>query len=149
MWEMTIKKLRGSVHMVQALKALHSGIYVRGTQKRYLQKNPNEVYQTLWFILMPHYKISKVWQAIIQLILVYTAIYVPIKITFFADDSIKTPVMDIIDIIVDILFIMDLFVNFIMAYEKIDGTPETRPKMIARQYIKSWFIVDFIACFPM
>ena len=59
------------------------------------------------------------------------------------------PFWDTIDTIVDILFITDLFVNFVSAYEKRDGSYETRPKMIALKYLKSWFIVDFIACIPV
>ena len=59
------------------------------------------------------------------------------------------PFWDTFDTIVDILFICDLIINFISAYEKRDGTSETRPKYIAMKYFKSWFIVDFISCIPV
>lgn len=57
--------------------------------------------------------------------------------------------MEIVDWIVDILFILDLFVNFFMAYERRDGTSETRMKFIAKDYLRSWFFVDLIACIPV
>ena len=72
----------------------------------------------------------------------------PFKLSFIPPGE-AIPFWDTIDTIVDILFIMDLFVNFITAYEMRDGTIETRPKVIANRYLRSWFIVDFIACIPV
>lgn len=54
-----------------------------------------------------------------------------------------------VDWIIDIIFIMDLFINFITAYEKRDGLQETRIKKIAINYIRGWFIIDFLACIPV
>ena len=54
-----------------------------------------------------------------------------------------------VDWIIDIIFIMDLFINFITAYEKRDGLQETRIKKIAIHYIRGWFIIDFLACIPV
>ena len=54
-----------------------------------------------------------------------------------------------VDSIIDIIFIMDLFINFITAYEKRDGLQETRIKKIAINYIRGWFIIDFLACIPV
>jgi len=73
---------------------------------------------------------------------------VPFKLSFIPPGD-AVPFWDTFDTIVDILFITDLFVNFLSAYEKRDGTYESRPKMIAIKYLKSWFIVDFIACIPV
>lgn len=54
-----------------------------------------------------------------------------------------------VDWIIDIIFIMDLFINFITAYEKRDGLQETRIKKIAKNYLRGWFIIDFLACIPV
>ena len=72
-----------------------------------------------------------IWHTIVQVILVYTAIYVPIKVTYF-DESIKTPFMDSTDRIVDILFVIDVVVNFITAFERSDGVPVTKLNEIAK-----------------
>lgn len=50
-----------------------------------------------------------------------------------------------IDWIMDSLFICDLFVNFISAYELEDGTMQVKLLMIANNYIRSWFFIDFFA----
>jgi hypothetical protein len=52
--------------------------------------------------------------------------------------------------IVDILFFIDIFVNFLSAFER-QGTNiyETRPGYIAKDYLTGWFAVDIIACIPI
>ena len=72
----------------------------------------------------------------------------PFKLSFIVP-GVELPFWDSVDTVVDILFITDLFVNFLSAYENRDGTCEFRFKMIAIKYLKSWFIVDFIACIPV
>ena len=85
----------------------------------------------------------------IQIVLIYTALYVPFKLAFAAGLEHTEVFMGPIDWVVDIIFIMDLFINFITAYEKRDGLQEMRIGLIAKNYVRSWFIIDFLACFPV
>ena len=78
-------------------------------------------------------------------ILVYTASYMPYKTCFIENPSFES---DVFDWIVDSLFITDIFVNFITAFEKDDDTNETNLKNIATRYISSWFVFDVISCIP-
>jgi hypothetical protein len=81
------------------------------------------------------------------LLILYTAFVVPYKIAFIDDDSITTAILDYI---VDILFAVDLFVNFITMYEDSErGVSVRNPKKIAVNYLKSWFIMDLLACLPI
>jgi hypothetical protein len=52
--------------------------------------------------------------------------------------------------LVDLLFIVDIFVNFFAAYE-VPGsnTFEVRPSVLAKEYLLSWFWVDLIASIPV
>ena len=56
----------------------------------------------------------------------------------------------VIGLIVDALFFVDIFVNFLSAYE-VPGsnTFEVRLSVLAKDYLLSWFFVDFIACIPI
>ena len=54
----------------------------------------------------------------------------------------------IIDMIVDILFGIDIFVNFISSYETIEGELVVGLKKIALNYMSGWFVIDFVAVFP-
>jgi len=50
--------------------------------------------------------------------------------------------------IVDALFIIDIFINFVSAFENQDKNIEVRLKVIAAMYIQSWFLFDLAAVFP-
>ena len=50
---------------------------------------------------------------------------------------------------IDCLFALDIFFNFVSAYEKPNGELETRWKHIALNYMKLWFIIDAFAIIPL
>lgn len=50
-----------------------------------------------------------------------------------------------VDWLVDVLFFMDIFVNFFSAFEEADGTLRHRFKDISLKYMKGWFLLDLIA----
>jgi hyperpolarization activated cyclic nucleotide-gated potassium channel 2 len=80
-------------------------------------------------------------------LLLYTAFVVPYKISFIDDDPMG---LKLFDYLVDILFAFDIFVNFITAYDDVErGIPVRNPRMIASNYLKSWFIMDLLACLPI
>ena len=50
--------------------------------------------------------------------------------------------------LVDALYLSDLILNFLMAYEDADKKLEVRLKKIASNYLKSWFWLDLLSCIP-
>lgn len=52
------------------------------------------------------------------------------------------------DIFIDVMYGLDLFLNFFMAYEDQDKKIEVRIKKIFHEYFTGWFIVDFLAVVP-
>lgn len=81
----------------------------------------------------------------IAVLLIYTATYMPYK-TCFVDES--TFVDNCIDWTVDVLFMFDILVNFLQATENSDGSIICNPKIIARNYIRSWFAFDLVSVIP-
>ena len=73
----------------------------------------------------------------------------PLRIGF-AIDSVG---LRIFDFLIDILFVLDIFINFNTSY---DATPEntsddmleTNRCKVAEAYLKSWFFVDLLATVP-
>ena len=57
------------------------------------------------------------WQLLIGLLLVYTAIFVPIRIAFIEKASLG---LLIFELVVDFLFLTDLVLTFFVALEKED-----------------------------
>lgn len=50
---------------------------------------------------------------------------------------------------IDLLFFVDICVNFLSAYEKPNRKNEINLKQIVKTYLASWFIFDLIATFPL
>lgn len=56
--------------------------------------------------------------------------------------------MLVFDYLNDVLFGIDIIINFISALELPDGTIDPRISEIAKAYLKSWFLLDICATFP-
>lgn len=55
--------------------------------------------------------------------------------------------IDIIDVIIDCFFILDMLVTFNAGYYEQGGLVLKR-RMIVLNYLKGWFLIDLIASFP-
>lgn len=69
-------------------------------------------------LIYPQDKIKTLWTVVIVFLLIYTAIFVPYKIAFIETES---EVLKIVEATVDILFGIDIIVNFISATENKNG----------------------------
>lgn len=97
-------------------------------------------------MIRPNSFFKTFWNAVLVLMLVYTASYMPFKTCFIEDSSVLS---DVVDALVDFLFTVDIAVNFLSIIEKNDGHLIYQPKQIARIYIRSWFIFDLISVLPI
>lgn len=50
--------------------------------------------------------------------------------------------------IIDALFVLDIFINFISAYQDAEYNVVDQRKEIAKNYLNSWFLLDLIAVVP-
>ncbi|XP_017781968.1 PREDICTED: potassium voltage-gated channel subfamily H member 6-like isoform X3 [Nicrophorus vespilloides] len=108
-----------------------------------------------WTIL--HYSPFKaVWDWIILILVMYTAIFTPYVAAFllnepdsrskskkYGDDPIV-----IIDLIVDVTFIVDILINFRTTYVSGNDEVVSHPARIAVHYLKGWFLIDLVAAIP-
>lgn len=78
------------------------------------------------------------------ILLLYTATYVPYRITFLEVEEFY----GWLETTIDILFALDIIINFITPYEKFNGTYQYSLKKIARNYIFGAFFIDVIATVP-
>ncbi|GIZ04142.1 potassium voltage-gated channel subfamily H member 6 [Caerostris extrusa] len=108
-----------------------------------------------WTIL--HYSPFKaVWDWIILLLVMYTAIFTPYVAAFllseekadkrnrkYGDDPIV-----VIDLLVDVMFIIDIIINFRTTYVNSNDEVISHPGKIAVHYLRGWFIIDVVAAIP-
>jgi hypothetical protein len=94
----------------------------------------------------PSNKPKTVWNVIMGILLVYTATVMPYKISFVVS-KVGDPWF-YLEIIIDILFFLDVIVNIFSAYVDHEGAIIKNRKMIFLRYLRTWMIPDIIACFP-
>ncbi|ESN95216.1 hypothetical protein HELRODRAFT_86941, partial [Helobdella robusta] len=109
-----------------------------------------------------HYSPFKaMWDWIILILVLYTAICTPYVAAFLLSDNEKRKLsgsalerykqkdpLTIIDLIVDIMFIIDIFINFRTTYVNKNEEVITNAGKIAIHYFKGWFIIDMVAAIP-
>ncbi|XP_033216833.1 potassium voltage-gated channel subfamily H member 2 isoform X2 [Belonocnema kinseyi] len=109
-----------------------------------------------WTIL--HYSPFKaVWDWVILILVMYTAIFTPYVAAFLLAEPdynrVKSkkygedPIV-IIDLIVDVTFIVDILINFRTTFVNSNDEVVSHPGKIAVHYLKGWFIIDLVAAIP-
>ncbi|KAI4566678.1 hypothetical protein MJG53_015355 [Ovis ammon polii x Ovis aries] len=101
--------------------------------------------------LLLHYSVPKaVWDGLILLATFYVAVTVPYNVCFSGDDD--TPITSrhtlVSDIAVEMLFILDIILNFRTTYVSQSGQVVSAPRSIGLHYLATWFFVDLIAALP-
>nr|XP_056713169.1 potassium voltage-gated channel subfamily H member 2 [Euleptes europaea] len=110
-----------------------------------------------WTIL--HYSPFKaVWDWLILLLVIYTAIFTPYSAAFLLNDEDEVQrrayscyscsPLNVVDLIVDIMFIIDILINFRTTYVNSNEEVVSHPAKIAIHYFKGWFLIDMVAAIP-
>uniref|UniRef100_A0A8C1LC13 Potassium voltage-gated channel, subfamily H (eag-related), member 6b n=1 Tax=Cyprinus carpio TaxID=7962 RepID=A0A8C1LC13_CYPCA len=108
--------------------------------------------------IMLHYSPFKaMWDWIILLLVLYTAVFTPYSAAFFLNEleeekkhicGYTCNPLNVVDVIVDVLFIIDIIITFRTTYVNHNDEVVTHPKLIAIHYIKGWFLIDMVAAIP-
>ncbi|XP_062917293.1 potassium voltage-gated channel subfamily H member 2-like isoform X1 [Mobula hypostoma] len=109
-----------------------------------------------WTIL--HYSPFKaVWDWLILLLVIYTAIFTPYSAAFLLNDQEEVRrrgcgyscnPLSVVDLMVDIMFMIDIFINFRTTYVNSNDEVVSNPVRIAIHYFKGWFLIDMVAAIP-
>ena len=112
------------------------------------------------------YLMKAVWDWLILILVIYTAIFTPYVAAFLLNEQdggwrSKTAVggtrnkydryndpLTIIDLTVDIMFIIDILINFRTTYVNKNDEVVSHPGKIAVHYFKGWFLIDVVAAIP-
>ena len=88
------------------------------------------------------------WDLFIGALIIWSVIIVPFRLGFDEEPEKGTP-QDILDIIQDIMFGIDIILCFRVAYLDEHLVYVTEPKAIASHYTKTWFLIDFLSTVPI
>ncbi|XP_031554557.1 potassium voltage-gated channel subfamily H member 6-like isoform X2 [Actinia tenebrosa] len=111
------------------------------------------------YVILHNSKFKASWDWFVLALVIYTAIEIPYTAAFGQLDKTKriSPLgqlkngryLAISNVVVDCLFIVDILINFRSTYTR-KGTDElvVDPRMIACNYLKTWFVIDLLAAIP-
>ncbi|XP_065806141.1 potassium voltage-gated channel subfamily H member 4 isoform X2 [Labrus bergylta] len=102
------------------------------------------------FILL-HYSVSKaLWDWLILLATLYVAVTVPYDVSFMAYEDTHSDARSTVvsDIVVEMLFIIDMILNFRTTYVSQSGQVVYESRSICIHYATTWFFVDLVAALP-
>ncbi|KAG7254062.1 hypothetical protein CRUP_011213, partial [Coryphaenoides rupestris] len=99
------------------------------------------------WIIHPYSDFRFYWDLVMLLLMMSNLVILPWGITFFEDQN-TTPWITF-NVISDTLFLMDLIFNFRTGIPVEDSHIILDPKEIRAQYLRSWFMVDFVSSIPV
>jgi CRP-like cAMP-binding protein len=101
-------------------------------------------------VVLPTAQPKKLWDLIVMIILAFSAVLVPYRVAFFetAEDLNNFGTWSIVEVVMDVLLMIDVVLSFFTAYE-VDNTVVVDPRKIAWHYLTGWFVIDFVASFPI
>ncbi|XP_067457474.1 potassium/sodium hyperpolarization-activated cyclic nucleotide-gated channel 2-like [Thunnus thynnus] len=100
------------------------------------------------WIIHPYSDFRFYWDLLMLMLMMGNLIILPVGITFFRDEN--TPSWIIFNVVSDTLFMVDLVLNFRTGIIKEDNTEILLdPRAIRQNYLKSWFLVDFVSSIPV
>eukprot|EP00930_Biecheleria_cincta_P043155 TRINITY_DN2966_c0_g3_i1.p1 TRINITY_DN2966_c0_g3~~TRINITY_DN2966_c0_g3_i1.p1 ORF type:complete len:1469 (-),score=229.68 TRINITY_DN2966_c0_g3_i1:41-4447(-) len=86
------------------------------------------------------------WDLAIGGLVIYSVLAITFRVSFSSSPG---AVFVAFDIIIDIIFAADLIINFRTAFVDSDGHLNTVPCDIAWNYLRSWFMIDFLSTAPI
>lgn len=107
------------------------------------------IFPTSKYIIYPDDSFKKKWDLLIVVCLLYMSIILPFRIAFEESDDEEWGPYDIVELIMNIIFFLDIVLNFFTAYYDENENLELDKKKIAKNYITSWFIIDVISTIPL
>ncbi|CAH1263880.1 potassium voltage-gated channel subfamily H member 1-like isoform X1 [Branchiostoma lanceolatum] len=112
-----------------------------------LPKYKQETPKTPPHIILHYSSFKAGWDWVILILTFYTAIMVPYNVAFKLKDRENIPLL-VTDSIVDIVFLIDIVLNFHTTFVGPGGEVVSDPKIIRMNYLKSWFVIDLLSCLP-
>ncbi|KAK3277290.1 hypothetical protein CYMTET_14692, partial [Cymbomonas tetramitiformis] len=99
---------------------------------------------TWFFVIPPDSRCKDIWDWLIVILVIYSSFQIPFLLSFG-----MSPVdSQILDQLVDYMFMIDMVLSFITGFFDEHGIAVMRLRDIRRRYFVSWFWVDLVATFP-
>ncbi|CAK9297251.1 unnamed protein product [Gordionus sp. m RMFG-2023] len=106
-----------------------------------------ETPKTPLHIILHYCAFKAFWDWVILVLTFYTAIMVPFNVAF-KSKTIEDIGLLVVDAVVDVIFFIDIVLNFHTTFVGAKGEIVSDPKTIRMNYLKTWFVIDLLSCLP-
>ena len=114
----------------------------------WVEKAPGKYEEMEWGIIHPESFFVNCWNVCMAISILFAVIYIPFSLSFNYEPTLAqggwNTVVESLQLVMDIYFLLDIFVEFRIAIIK-HGEVEQDYKKIANAYIYSWFPLDLIS----
>ena len=99
------------------------------------------------FLFYPEDAMKENWDLIVSVALIFTCSQTPFNIAFQSNEVLPIGIR-VINYLIDVIFFMDIMVIFNSAFYDIEFDIVEDYSIIFVNYVKGWFLLDFLAVFP-
>ncbi|GFR48311.1 hypothetical protein Agub_g10192 [Astrephomene gubernaculifera] len=96
-------------------------------------------------VIAPHTWAKTAWDLFIMVLVLYNSVLVPLAFSYGLPDW---PALFILEWVMTFLYLVDMAVSFRTGYYDDDGNVVRDSWPVARNYLKTWFLIDFFATVP-
>ncbi|KAH8054366.1 phosphorelay sensor kinase [Aureococcus anophagefferens] len=135
--------------IVRQSREIHSNPVNRGSLRSHLKSwgvaaDTQKQLVVPWFVFQPDDPTRVAWDTASALVMLMMIFYIPYNVSFVG----PTYVYYVFDWFLTVFFTVDICLSFVTAYEH-KGRTVTDPSKIARHYLRTFFLLDVVATFPM
>lgn len=110
-------------------------------------QNPVVVYSARTCVLSSSNLLRVIWNIVYTLAVLEIGLVMPFRLAFLESDADLSWLY--FDSAVDIIFLLDIFINLNSTYTNEEGVEVRDRRKIAKRYLKSWLLPDIVSCLPM
>ena len=142
-------KLRTYAKVIGRLTRMNKEIMMYGSANNFNRSSSTfsgPVTKIKTWLFLPESKFKLIWSTVMIALLIYTATLLPYRMCF---NDLQSSSWQSFDMLIDLVFFLDVLINFnSVIYSKEEVLIFNR-WIIAKEYLKSWFIIDFLSCLPI
>ncbi|KAK3271480.1 hypothetical protein CYMTET_20173, partial [Cymbomonas tetramitiformis] len=109
-------------------------------------RDGSDLTDAVGFFIDPRSPARNNWDLFMIIFVMYNTVFIPYQMSF------KTPpseVREAFEVVIDLLFLLDIVLNFYTAYFDSNGRLVASREEIKKTYLRTWFPIDLLASFPL
>lgn len=141
-------ELSSTEHGWQDTLAADGVHFARPTQSAWLRAEIRDAFAAR--CIHPKARLKVAFDVLLALAIVYSTFTAPLWFALRVRDDAQLPAaLRAIDAIVDVLYVLEVPVNFRTVHLDANGTPVLDTRMLAQRYARTWFAPDLVAALPL